>query len=387
MTRNPPFIFVIAGEPSGDALGGRLMAALQDLTGGRVRFAGVGGQSMTRQGLASLFPMEELSVMGLAEVLPHLPRLVGRVRETARAIDEMAPDAVVTIDSPSFSQAVVKRVRSKAIPKIHYVAPTVWAWRPWRVRKIRRYFDLVLALLPFEPPYFERAGIRCAFVGHPVVEYGVDQGDGGAFRRRHSIAPDETLICVLPGSRRGEVSRLAMEFGKALTLLAEKHRGLRAVVPTVPGVAALVRNLSAGWTVPALVVEESAEKYTAMRACNAAIAASGTVALELGLAGVPSVIAYRVTPVTAVLLRLLVRVRFANILNIILNRAVVPERLQEDCRGEVLAADVDMLLGAAGTQQLAELQPALAALGADGEPPSYRAARAVLSELERRREE
>ncbi len=381
MTRDAPFIFLIAGEPSGDALGGRLMAALNELTGGRVRFAGVGGAAMTGQGLESLFPMEELSVMGLAEVLPHLPRLVRRVRETARAIDAARPDAIVTIDAPSFCQAVVKRVRERAIPRIHYVAPTVWAWRPWRVHKIRRHFDMVLALLPFEPPYFERVGVRCVFVGHPVVEYGVSQGDGAAFRQRHGIRPDETLICVLPGSRRGEVSRLAGEFGRALELLSREHGDLRAVVPTVPGVATLVRERAAGWSVPAVVIEDSTEKYSAMRASNAAIAASGTVALELGFAGVPSVIAYRVTPVTALLLRLLVRVRFASILNIVLGRAVVPERLQEDCRAERLAADLSGLLGAAGAKQIADIQPALAALGVDGERPSYRAARAILERL------
>jgi len=381
MSRDAPCIFVVAGEPSGDALGGRLMAALQDLTQGRARFVGVGGAAMTAQGLDSLFPMEELSVMGLAEVLPHLPRLIRRVRQTAAEIDAVSPDVVVTIDAPSFAQAVVKRIRNRAIPKIHYVAPTVWAWRPWRVRKIRRHFDMVLALLPFEPPFFERAGVRCAFVGHPVVEYGVMQGDGAGFRRRHLISPEDTLICVLPGSRRGEVSRLAAEFGRTLALLAQNRPGVRAVVPTVPGVAGLVKRLAADWPVPVVVVEDSDEKYAAMAASNAAIAASGTVALELGLAGVPSVIAYRLTPVTALLLRFLVRVRFANLLNLILDLAVVPERLQADCSADILAADVEALLGPAGAAQIAELRPALAALGIEGEPPSRRAARAVLEAI------
>lgn len=378
MSRDAPHIFVVAGEPSGDALGGRLMAALQELTQGRVRFTGVGGPAMTAQGIDSLFPMEELSVMGLTEVLPHLPRLIRRVRQTAAEIDAVAPDVVVTIDAPSFAQAVVKRIRSRAIPKVHYVAPTVWAWRPWRVRKIRRHFDLVLALLPFEAPFFERAGIRCTFVGHPVVEYGVLQGDGAGFRRRNLISSEDTLICVLPGSRRGEVSRLAAEFGRTLALLGQERPGLRAVVPTVPGVAGLVKRLTADWPVPTVVVEDSDEKYAAMAASNAAIAASGTVALELGLAGVPSVIAYRVTAVTALLLRFLVRVRFANLLNLILGRAVVPERLQADCRAEILAADVEALLGPAGAAQIADLKPALAALGVEGELPSRRAGRAVL---------
>lgn len=378
MSRDAPSIFVIAGEPSGDALGGRLMAAVRELTQGRASFAGVGGVAMAEQGLDSLFPMEELSVMGLSEVLPHLPRLIRRVRETAAAIDAASPDVVVTIDAPSFAYAVVKRVRNRSIPRVHYVAPTVWAWRPWRARTIRRHFDAVLALLPFEPPYFERAGTRCVFVGHPVVEYGVERGDGADFRKRHAISSGDTLICLLPGSRRGEVSRLAADFGGALALLARSRPNLRAVVPTVPGVAGLVKRITAEWPVPALVIEGSEEKYAAMAASNAAVAASGTVALELALARVPSVIAYRVAPVTAMLLRLLVYARFANILNIILGRAVVPERLQGGCTPEILAADVEALLGPAGLQQVEELQPALGALGTEGEPPSRRAARAVL---------
>jgi lipid-A-disaccharide synthase len=357
MNRHAPCVFVVAGEPSGDVLGGRLMAALRDMTDDRATFVGVGGPAMAGQGLDSLFPMEELSVMGVAEVLPHLPRLIRRVRETAAAVDAVAPDIVVTIDAPSFADSVVKRIRSRSIPRVHYVAPTVWAWRPWRVGKIRRNYNAVLALLPFEPPFFERAGVRCDFVGHPVVEYGAGQGDGAAFRARHGIAAADTLICVLPGSRRGEVTRHSDAFGGALALLVQSRPGLRVVVPTVPGVAG---------------------KYAAMAASNAAIAASGTVALELGIAGVPSVIAYILSPVTALLLRLLVRVQFASILNIILGRAVVPERLQTHCTAENLAADIERLLGPDGEAQIEALAPALATLGTKGEPPSRRAARAVL---------
>jgi lipid-A-disaccharide synthase len=378
MNRHAPCVFVVAGEPSGDVLGGRLMAALREMTEDRATFAGVGGPAMAGQGLDSLFPMEELSVMGVAEVLPHLPRLIRRVRETAAAVDAVAPDIVVTIDAPSFADSVVKRIRSRSIPRVHYVAPTVWAWRPWRVGKIRRNYNAVLALLPFEPPFFERAGVRCDFVGHPVVEYGAGQGDGAAFRARHGIAAADTLICVLPGSRRGEVTRHSAAFGGALALLAQRRPGLRVVVPTVPGVAGLVKRLTSEWPVAALVVEGEDEKYAAMAASDAAIAASGTVALELGIAGVPSVIAYILSPATALLLRLLVRVQFASILNIILGRAVVPERLQAHCTAENLAADIERLLGPDGEAQIEALAPALAALGTEGEPPSRRAARAVL---------
>jgi len=371
-------VFVVAGEPSGDELGGRMMAALREICGDQVRFAGVGGPAMEAQGLQSLFPMAELSVMGLLEVLPHVPRLLRRIRQTAAAIDVMAPDVVVTIDSPSFAYRVVKRVRNRHIPRVHYVAPTVWAWRPWRVHKIRRVFDLVLTLLPFEAPFFEKAGIPCRFVGHPVVEYGADKGDGPAFRRKYGIAADDVLICVLLGSRRSEVTRLAGPFAGALALLRERHPSLKAVVPTVSGVGGLVRELCDTFPVPTLVVQGRDEKYGAMAASNAAIAASGTVALEIALAGLPGVIAYKVSPLTAAIVRRLALVRYANLINLIRQREVVPERLQERCTPEILAAEVEKLLGPAGARQIEEAHEALVQLGADGDPPSRRAAQAVL---------
>lgn len=377
-------VFVVAGEPSGDELGGRLMAALKDICGDKVRFAGVGGPAMEAQGLQSLFPMAELSVMGLLEVLPHVPRLLKRIRQTAAAVDAMTPDVVVTIDSPSFAYRVVRRIRNRYIPRVHYVAPTVWAWRPWRVRNIRRTFDMVLTLLPFEGPFFEKAGIPCRFVGHPVVEYGADKGDGPGFRAKYGIAADDTVICVLLGSRRSEVTRLAAPFAGALALLQAKHPSLKAVVPTVSGVGGLVRQLTDAFPVPTLVVQGRDEKYDAMAASNASIAASGTVALEIALAGLPAVIAYKVAPVTAALLRGLMLVRFVNLINLILQREVVPERLQYRCTPEILAAEVEKLLGPDGKRQIAEAREALAQLGADGTPPSHRAAQAVLDVVRER---
>lgn len=371
-------IFIVAGEPSGDVLGGRLMAALSELTAGEVRFAGVGGEAMQGQGLESLFPMEELSVMGLAEILPHLPRLLGRIRQTAAAADAAGPRALITIDSPDFSRRVARRVRDRSIPRIHYVAPTVWAWRPGRAQGFARDFSHLLALLPFEPPWFERAGLSCTFVGHPVVESGADRGDGAGFRSRHGIAPDCPLICVLPGSRRGEVSRLAADFGKALEMLQRRYPELRVAVPTVPGVAAMVEQFAAGWPGSPRVVRGQAEKYDAMAASNAALAASGTVALELSLARVPTVIAYRVAPLTHFIVRRMLSVDYGNLVNIIEDREIVPELIQDDCRPERLAHELEQLLGPAGPAQVEACQPALRQLGLGGERPSRRAAQAVL---------
>ena len=374
----PISIFIVAGEPSGDVLGARMIAALRKLTDGKIEFHGVGGEMMRAQGLESLFPMEELSVMGIAEILPHLPRLLRRIRETAAAVDKVGPDALVTIDSPDFTRRVARRVADRSIPRVHYVAPTVWAWRPWRAKGFARDFTHLLALLPFEPPWFERAGLSCEFTGHPIIESGADQGDGAAFRLRHGIPPDAPVICVLPGSRRGEVSRLAGDFGAALTLLIARYPGLRPVVPTVQALAPIVRELTAGWPGSPIVLQGASEKYDAMAASNAALAASGTVALELALARVPTVIAYRVAPITHFMVRRLLSIDYGNLVNIIENREIVPELIQGDCRPDRLADTLERMLGPDGAAQVEAVQPALSQLGLDGEAPSRRAAQAVL---------
>ncbi|MCK5276645.1 MAG: lipid-A-disaccharide synthase [Alphaproteobacteria bacterium] len=379
----PPSIFMIAGEPSGDVLGARLMAALRDLTGGKVEICGVGGEMMREQGLESLFPMEELSVMGIAEILPHLPRLLRRIRETAAAVDRAAPDALVTIDSPDFTRRVVRRVTDRAIPRIHFVAPTVWAWRPWRAKGFARDFTHLLALLPFEPPWFESVGLPCDFVGHPVIESGADKGDGAAFRARHGIAADAPVVCVLPGSRRGEIVRLAGDFGSAMTLLVKQHSGMRLVVPTVEAMAPMVRDLAAGWPGSPIVLQGAAERYDAMAASNAALAASGTVALELALARVPTVVAYRVAPLTHFIVRRLLSIDFGNLINIIEDREIVPELIQGDCRPDRLAEALERMLGPEGVAQTEAMQPALSQLGLGGEAPSRRAAQAVLDIIAR----
>ena len=379
----PPKVFMIAGEPSGDVLGARLMAALRDLTGGNIEVCGVGGQMMREQGLESLFPMEELSVMGITEILPHLPGLLRRIKETAASVDSTAPDALVTIDSPDFTRRVARRVTDRTIPRIHFVAPTVWAWRPWRAKGFARDFTHLLALLPFEPPWFERVGLPCTFVGHPVIEAGAGMGDGAGFRAKHGIAVEDTVICVLPGSRRGEIERLAGDFGAAMELLAERHPGMRLVVPTIEAVAPRVRDLAAGWPGSPIVVQSTAERYDAMAASNAALAASGTVALELALAGVPTVVAYRVTPLTHFIVRRLLSIEFGNLINIIEDREIVPELIQGDCRPDRLAEAMERMLGPEGAAQIEAVQPALLQLGLGAEAPSRRAAQAVLDIIAR----
>jgi len=378
VTHDPLLIFLVAGEPSGDVLGGRLMAALQRATGDNVRFIGVGGPEMQKQGLQSLFPMAELSVMGIVEILPHARKLFARMRETAAAIDTAKPDAVVTIDAPAFAHGVAKRIKLQRISRIHYVAPQLWAWRPWRVYKFRRHFHHLLALLPFEPEWFARYDMDCRFVGHPVVESEVDQADGGRFREKHGIAPDKPTICVLPGSRRGEVARLAEPFIETLERLVERYPGLTAVVPTVPNVAGTVKEKFGDLPLHTVVIEDPNEKYSAMAACNVGLAASGTVTLELSMARVPYIVAYKLSTVTYWLASLLVRTPYANLINLTLNKEVVPECIQRECEPEILFEKICGLLDGAGAAQVEEMRPALEALGLGGPPPSERAAAAVL---------
>lgn len=392
MNAEAPLIYIIAGEPSGDALGGRLIAALKERSGGGLRFAGIGGERMAEQGLQSLVPLHELAVMGVAEVLPRARRILRRVGETVAEIRRLKPAAVVTIDSSGFTWRVAQRLRRSgetALPLIHYVAPMVWAWRGGRARRMARWYDHLLVLLPFEPPYFAKVGLPCSYVGHPVVESDAERGDGPGFRRAHGIPPEAPVLAVLPGSRRGEVGRLLPPFAGAVERLARLHPDLRLVVPVTETVAATVAASVVSWAAPAVVVRGEHEKYDAFAASNAAMAASGTVALELALAGVPALVAYRLNPLTHALLRRIVRVDYAHLLNLILGRAAVPELIQGDCTPERLAATVESLI-ADETRRRAQIvacREALRQLGLGELSPSRRAADIVLSIIAARRRE
>jgi lipid-A-disaccharide synthase len=390
---NPPLqpdrpvkLFLLAGEPSGDLLGGRLMTALRRLTGDQVEFSGVGGEKMAAEGLTSLFPMAEISLFGVFEILPKLLKLRARVLQTVAAVLAAKPDALVTIDSPGFNQAVAKRVRAvdPSIKLIHYVAPTVWAWKPKRAAKYAGLFDQLLTLLPFEPPYFTKEGLDCVFVGHSVIESGAGRGNGAAFRARHGVGADQRIVTFLPGSRRGEVSRLLPIFAETAAMLRRSHGpGVTLAVPTMPAVAATVRAAAATWALPALVVEGDGEKFDAFAASEAALAASGTVSLELALARLPTVICYRLNPLTVALYRRFVRVRYVNLVNLMLDRMSAPELLQQDCRADLLHRELARLLDdpAARAAQIADVAAVAGWLGEGEVPPSERAARAVLATI------
>jgi lipid-A-disaccharide synthase len=374
----PVKLFLIAGEPSGDRLGAALMAGLRTLAP-QMEFSGIGGPMMQAEGMHSLFPMDELSVMGIAEVLPKYFPLKRRIREAAVAALASGADALVTIDSPDFCLRVAAIVAG-ARPEfrtIHYVAPSVWAWRPGRAAKMARVIDHVLALLPFEPPYMTAAGMTCDFVGHPVVSEPVAGAAEVAALKAEGKGP---ILLALPGSRRGEVSRLAPVFGEVATRMRTRHPGLRVLLPTVPGVAGLVRDLTAGWPVLPEIIVDAAAKRVAFAAADVALAASGTVSLELAANGCPMVIAYDMHPATLWLMRRAALVDTVTLVNLVSETRVVPEFIGPDCRPEKIAPALDALLQDSGAQREA-MAVTMERLGRGGEPPGIRAAKSVLSAL------
>lgn len=382
-------IFLIAGEPSGDALGAELMEALRRQSQGPVRFVGIGGENMQAAGLDSLFPISELAVMGLLEVLPHARKILRRITQTVEAVFLTKPDVVITIDAPGFCFRVAKKLRAQSAktgslpPLVHYVAPTVWAWKPKRAEKIAKIYDKLLVCLPFEPPYFEREGLSTSFVGHPVVSSPLRCGNGADFRGKHGIDETAPVLSILPGSRRGEVSRLLPVFREAVSLLVKRKPELVVVTPTVSTVEDAVRAGMSDWPVPVHLVTGEEEKGGAFAASNVALAASGTVGLQLGAAGVPSVIAYRLNPLTYQIVKRMVKVDYVNLINLLLGRLEVPELLQGECQPKLLADAVSQLLDdpvAAERQKRAATDAINLLVPAHG-TPSEAAAAAVLDLL------
>jgi len=383
-----PLVCIVTGEPSGDLLGARLMAALRRATAGKVRFMGVGGESMQAEGLDSLVDLSDLAVMGFLEVVPSIPRVLRRIREVTAAIAQQRPDILVTVDSWGFTGRLHRAVAEAVpdLPRLHYVAPMVWAWKERLARSVAATVDHLMCLLPNEPPYFEAHGLSCSHVGHPVVEGGAGQADGAAFRAAHGIPADAPLLAVLPASRRSETNRLLEPFGEAVALLAARRPDLRVVVPTVANVAAAVEDATARWPVPVTLVRGEAARYGAFAAADAAMAASGTVSLEMALAGLPHLIAYRVAPMSAWLFRRLTTIRWVNLLNITLGREVVPELLQEACTPHMVAETAGRLLDDAAVRaaQKSAFAEAMERLAGGAGRPSDRAAAVVLNTLNRK---
>ncbi|MEL7256650.1 MAG: lipid-A-disaccharide synthase [Pseudomonadota bacterium] len=379
-------VFLIAGEASGDKLGAALMAGLKTLT--EVEFSGVGGPMMQAEGMTSLFPMEELSVMGLVEVLPKYFHFKRRIRETAEAALTAEPDIIVSIDSPDFCLRVAKIVKENSdIRTVHYVAPSVWAWRPGRAEKMAKVIDHVLALLPFEPPYMEAAGMACDFVGHPVVsEPRASEAEIAAFRVEHGLA-DAPVLLVLPGSRGGEVNRLGPIFGAALQQIVSQKPDLRLVVPTTAAREAQVLKLVANWPGQPIVVApegdveaDARRKRAAFAAADYALAASGTVSLELAAAHTPMVIAYDVNRISREIIKRMLKIDTLTLVNLVSETRAVPEFNGEFCKPDLIAHGVLEMMNNPGAQ-LDAMRVTMQRLGEGGEAPGLRAAKAVLERM------
>jgi lipid-A-disaccharide synthase len=378
-------VFLIATEESGDRLGANLMKVLRQRLGGAVRFEGVGGQSMAREGLASLFPIEELSIMGFSAVLRQLPMILRRIRQTADAVTLASPDILVIIDGPDFTHRVARRVRARdpSLPIVDYVSPSVWAWRPGRARAMLGYVDHVLALLPFEPEAYRRLhGPPCSYVGHPLVEQ-IDmlRPDADEQRRRQDQPP---VVLVLPGSRRGEISHHMAVFGETLGLL---DLPFEPVLPTMPHLQDVIREGVKSWPVQPRIIVGEQEKKAAFRSAHAAFVKSGTVTLELALAGVPMVAAYKVGAVEAWILRRAIRGSSVILANLVMGENVVPEFLQQDCTAAKLAPALrdilsDSPLRRRQTEAFAGLDTIMST---GGQPPSARAADIVLATMRKAR--
>jgi lipid-A-disaccharide synthase len=379
----PLTIMLVAGEPSGDQLGAQLMAALKKLGGPNLRIVGVGGTAMTAQGLESLFPLDDTAVMGLREVVPLIPKILARVKQAVEFALATRPALVVLIDSPDFTHRIAQGIkrRDPSLRTANYVAPQVWASREYRAKKMARYMDAVLTLFPFETKFFAQHGLNAIFVGHPVIERKSRMVGGGEFRKRHGIAATAKLLAVLPGSRRNEIRFILPPFKETVRRLAAEIPGLVMVIPTVPHVAALVKQAATDWPTPVHVIENEDEKYSSFDAVDAALAASGTVTMELALARKPMVVGYKAGWLTYALAKPLMSVPHITLVNLILGREAIPEFLQARCTPELLAGALRPLLTdeTARAKQIRDLDEALRDLGGGGKAPSKRAARAILS--------
>ena len=384
----PLRVFILAGEPSGDRLGGALMAGLNQLAPG-VLYRGVGGPLMQAQGLSSQFPMEELSVMGIAEVLPKYFHLKRRIREVADAVLEKKPDVLITIDSPDFSLRVAKLVKEASqIRTVHYVAPSVWAWRPGRAKKMAQHIDHVLALLPFEPSYMEAEGMECDFVGHPVAMEPVATAEEIVKFRADTGLGDAPYVVALPGSRRSEVGKLAPVFGPALKAYLAQNPECRVVLPAAGPVVTALRDQMDNWPEGTIILDPndvSAEaglnrKRAAFAGAELALAASGTVSLELAAAKTPMVVAYTFKWLTWQIMKRMALIDTVTLVNLVSETRVVPECLGPDCTPDNIVNAL-VKLRANPEAQAEAMALTMQRLGQGGEEPGLRAARAVLDRL------
>lgn len=382
-------VFIVAGEASGDLLGAALMRGLSQLLEEPPEFIGVGGEEMLLEGLSSLFPMHEISIMGISEILSNYMSLRKRIRQTARAVLDEKPDVLITVDLPEFNLRVAERVRKQShIPIVHYVAPTVWAWRPKRAAHMAKFVDHVLALFPFEPRYMREAGMSCDFVGHPIAQYPVaSEADAAIFREDFDLSDDPIILC-LPGSRRSEVKRLTPIFTQALSAIRERHPNIQFVMPLAPAVAAEVNLILSIFDLEVKVIDPrdispalaQSYKRAAFNAADIALAASGTVSLELAANSVPMVIGYDMGWLSRQIIGRMVKTDTVTLVNLVSETRHIQEYIGPKCTASNLAeAILDVMR--APNEQIKAMETTLARLGRDEEAPGLRAARSVVGFL------
>lgn len=383
--------FIIAGEASGDVLGAKLIAEIKVELAAKneqADFIGVGGKLMQEQGLVSIFPMEELSVMGFLEVLPHIPKLLKRIKQTAEAVISENPNCVITIDSPDFCFRVIKKIQKYQGKKIHLIAPSVWAYREGRAEKISKLYDLLLAILPFEPPYFEKYGLKTVFIGHPIVEtapdFSVKESKNLEFRNQHKIAVDDVVLCLTPGSRNGEVKRIFPEFIAAVNLLSQEklnpQSNIKVVIPLADKTRDLVVEMAKNLNVQYFLIEKD-EKESAFFAANFALAKSGTNTVEFSIYQLPMIVAYKINFITHFLIKMMIKIKFANLINLIANKEIIPEMLQKNCTGEKIFRRVKDLIENKylAQKQISESHTSLALMGfGNVEKSSAKAAKEII---------
>lgn len=377
-------LYIIAGEASGDRYGAGLMRELK-LRRPDLEIRGIGGPLMEAEGLNSLFPMGELSLMGFWEIVPHIPKLLRRIRETVEDIRAFAPDMVITIDSPGFCCRVAKALQNDPFTLVHYVAPTVWAYKPGRAKKFAKLFDHLLVILPFEPPYFDAVGLKNTYIGHPIMETILPES-GQAFREKHHIRETDTLICLMPGSRITEIKRLLPIFLKTVQLMTAA-KNLKIAIPVLPHLKGTIEKLVDASPVAAILIDTDKEKYECLKTADIALVKSGTGTFEVAMAGCPMVVAYKVSTISYWIIRLLAKIRYVNLINLTLDRELIPEFLQKNCTPFLLSQSLDQLLTNSALRQEQRTQTAavLENMGfGQVQKPSAKAAEVMLGLLPRK---
>lgn len=375
-------IYFIVGEPSGDLLASGLMKALLKVDPS-IEFRGMGGESMIAKGFCSLFNIAEISVMGFFEVLPRLPLILKRLKQTIADIEKWQPDVIVTVDSWGFASSLLSRLkkRKSKIPTIHYVAPQVWAWKKSRAKKVAQLTDHLMTLLPNECQYFEKYGLHCEFVGHPVAErIAASIGTEAIFRDKIKIPANAKVICVLPGSRRSEIRKLAPVFKRAIIKINECEGDFHVVIPTVVAMETKVRKIFSDLKLPVRIVTGTENRYNTFKISDIAIAASGTVSLELAALKVPHLIAYTFNTLTNIMVKMTIKIRFANLINILANREIIPEFVLNNCRPYLIANCAISLLNSRqkAESQVLNAQQTMQQLNLPNIMPSERAAQIVI---------